>query len=115
MKVHEKSDLKKFPIFEGISGRIVFSSKKVMFLLVEIGPGEIVPEHSHPHEQMGICLKGKAEFKSEGFKAIVEKGMFYWIEPGEKHTVTPLTNETCLFLDVFNPPRQDYIDKSRKT
>ena len=64
MRTAERTDLKKFTLFGDISGSIVFSSDKIMFLLAEIPPREIVPEHSHPHEQMGICLRGRAEFRA---------------------------------------------------
>lgn len=114
MKVATRSDLIQFPIFESVSGRIVFSSDRVMFLLVEVPPKGVVPEHSHPHEQMGICLRGKAEFKSGKEKVIVEEGMFYWIKPGEKHAVESLVDEPSLFLDVFSPPREDYLERVKK-
>jgi len=114
MKVVKADDLKEFPLFDGVLGRIVFSSDNVMFLLARILPRGKVPEHSHPHEQMGVCLKGKAELRSDGEKKVVDEGTFYWIEPGEKHSVVSLTDEPSLFLDVFNPPRQDYIKMARK-
>jgi quercetin dioxygenase-like cupin family protein len=60
---------------------------------------------------MGICLKGKAELRSETDKAVVSKGMFYWFKPDERHSVISLIDEPCLFLDVFNPPREDYLEK----
>jgi quercetin dioxygenase-like cupin family protein len=114
MRVVKSKDLKAFPIFNEISGKIVFNSDKVMFLLVEIPPRRIVPEHSHIHEQMGLCLKGKAEFISGKDKMLVDEGMFYWIKSGEKHGVISLTEESSLFLDVFNPPREDYLDQFNK-
>jgi len=114
MKVVKSTDLEEFTLFGEIVAKMIFSSDKVMFLLARIPPRGIVPEHSHPHEQMGVCLKGKAEFKSEEEKKTVEEGMFYWIEPWEKHSVTSLVDEPSLFLDVFNPPREDYLEKAKK-
>jgi len=114
MKIVKSADLKEFVLFGDISAGIVFTSDKVMFLLARVPPRGIVPEHSHPHEQMGVCLKGKAEFRAGGEKKTVEEGMFYWIEPWEKHSVTSLVEEPSLFLDVFNPPREDYIEKAKK-
>lgn len=38
MKVVKREDLREFLIVEGVSGEMVFSSDKVMFLLVEIAP-----------------------------------------------------------------------------
>ncbi|MCD6504046.1 cupin domain-containing protein [Candidatus Bathyarchaeota archaeon] len=112
MKVVKREDSVGFHIFDGILGRIIFNSENVMFLLVEIEPRGVVPEHSHPHEQMGVCLKGKAEFRSGEESVIVDEGTFYWIKPGEKHSVVSLVDEVSLFLDVFNPPREDYLEKA---
>ena len=114
MKIVEKSDMKEFTLFGDITGWIPFSSRKMTFLLARIPPRGIVPEHSHPHEQMGICLKGKAEFRTEEGNKTVEEGMFYWIEPGEKHSVVSLVDEPSLFLDVFSPPREEYVEKAKK-
>jgi len=114
VKIVKKEEAARFHIFNGILGRIIFSSENVMFLLVEIEPRGVVPEHSHPHEQMGICLKGKAEFRSGEESVIVDEGTFYWIKPGEKHSVRSLVDEISVFLDVFNPPREDYLEKVKK-
>ena len=69
--------MERFPNIQGVSGRIVFSNDRVMFLLVEIPPKGIVPKHSHVHEQMEICLKGKAELRSGKEKVTIKEGMFY--------------------------------------
>ncbi len=115
MQIVKSSEIKEFPLFGEVNGRIVFSSDRMMFLFVELPPKGVVPEHSHPHEQMGLCLKGRAEFRSEQERAVVEEGMFYWVKPGEKHCVLSLCDKPCMFLDVFNPPREDYLEKAKKT
>lgn len=111
MKVVGRNSVPSFPLFNDVMGKIPFTSDNVMFLLVEIPPRGEVPMHSHPHEQMGVCLKGKAEFISDEEKKIVEEGTFYWVKPRENHSVISLTDEKSVFLDVFNPPREDYIQK----
>ena len=115
MQIVKPNEVKEFPLFGEVNGRIVFSSDRMMFLLVELPPKGVVPEHSHPHEQMGLCLKGRAEFRSEKERAIVEQGMLYWVKSGEKHCVVSLSDKPCTFLDVFNPPREDYLEKAKKT
>jgi len=112
VKFARKDEVKSFTLAPGVRGRVIFSSDKMMFLLVEIEPGYVVPEHSHPHEQMGLCLRGRALFRSGEEKKIVEEGTFYWIPPGEKHEVTSLTDDVSIFLDVFSPPRIEYLKKS---
>ncbi len=113
LKVVDARVLEPFRLFSGVEGKIVFSSGKVMFLHVTIPPRAVVPMHNHRHEQMGICLRGKAELRTETEKATVTEGMFYWFKPNEKHSVISLVDEPSLFLDVFNPPREDYLEKAK--
>ena len=110
MKVLKAGEGKKLDVFKEIRSEIIFSSRRLMFLLVDMKPGQVVPEHRHPHEQMGICLKGKAEFISGENKFLVEAAMFYWIKPNEPHSVEVIEEST--FLDVFSPPREDYLEKA---
>jgi len=110
MNVIKAGEGKKLYVFKEIKSEIIFSGGRMMFLLVDMKPGQIVPEHKHPHEQMGICLKGKAEFTSGGNKILVKAGMFYWIKPNEPHSVKVVEEST--FLDVFSPPREDYLEKA---
>jgi len=110
MEVLKAGEGKKLDLFKEIKGEIIFSGRKLMFLLVDMKPGQIVPEHRHPHEQMGICLKGRAEFVSGENKVLVAAGMFYWIKPNELHMVKVIERST--FLDVFSPPREDYLEKA---
>ncbi len=34
---------------------------KMTFVFFNLAPGSIVPEHSHPHEQIGTVLKGSVD------------------------------------------------------
>jgi len=110
MEVIKAGEGQKLYVFKEIKSEIIFSSGRTMFLLVDMKPGQIIPEHRHPHEQMGICLKGKAEFTSGEDKFPVEAGTFYWIKPNEPHSVKVIEEST--FLDVFSPPREDYLEKA---
>ena len=112
MEVLKPGEGKKLEVFEEIKSEIIFSGGKLMFLLVDLRPGQIVPEHRHPHEQMGLCLKGKAEFISGNNRFRVGAGMFYWIKPNELHSVKVVEEST--FLDVFSPPREDYLALTKK-
>lgn len=112
VKVVDQDEAPVVRIFPGVTGRIVFSSERLMFLLVEIAPRGEVPRHRHPHEQAGLCLKGRAEFRSEAGATVVEEGGFYRIHPGEVHSVVSLVDEPSLFLDVFAPTREDYLRKA---
>jgi len=113
LKVVELKEGREIPFFKGVTGKVLLWSERLMFFLVEIEAGEMVPEHSHPHEQMGICLKGEAEFMGDGQRVIVREGMAYAITSNEKHSVKVIGTERGVFLDVFCPPREDYLAKMR--
>lgn len=111
VKVMELKEGRDIPFFPGVTGKILLWSERLMFFLVEIEVGEVVPEHSHPQEQMGLCLRGEAEFWGAGERVVVREGMTYFIPSNEPHGVKVIGTERGVFLDVFSPPREDYLNK----
>jgi quercetin dioxygenase-like cupin family protein len=99
--------------FRGVRGRVPLCGERVTIFYVEIEAGRGVPEHSHPHEQVGICLRGRAEFLAGGEKKIIEAGMVYCFAPNEMHSVRVIGDETGAFLDIFSPPREEYIKRQQ--
>jgi quercetin dioxygenase-like cupin family protein len=114
MQIVYKEDISGFPLFQKVVAKVLLSGKRLTFVHVEIEPNGIVPEHSHPHEQMGICLEGKAEFSNEGKMTIVKAGMAYWIPSNEKHGVKVIGDKPGIFIDVFSPPREEYLSKQKE-
>lgn len=80
----------------------------LMLSLVEFEPHAVVPEHAHPHEQMGIMLEGTAEFIVGGERRIVGPGEMWRIPGGVRHMVTA-GDQPVRALDVFHPIREDYV------
>lgn len=95
----------------GVFGKVVLKGENIMFFLVRMKPGAVVPKHSHPNEQMGLCLKGRAIFKAGGEEQIVGEGLAYRFAPGEEHSVEAVGEGESLFLDAFAPPRQEYLKR----
>lgn len=111
MIVSKRKEAKKFSVFQGITNSILISGEKMMFLLVELGPRSVVPLHSHPHEQMGICLKGRVEFQGEDKTVVVEPNTVYLFHSNEKHGAKVVGKEGATVLEAFSPPREDYLAK----
>jgi quercetin dioxygenase-like cupin family protein len=103
----------RYEFFQDVPARVLLNGKYMTFFLIEIPAGKRVPPHNHPHEQMGICLSGQAEFVSGKKTEIVHKGMVYRIEPNEEHEVRIIGSQNGLFLDVFSPPRTEYVSKQK--
>ncbi|MER3416262.1 MAG: cupin domain-containing protein [Gemmataceae bacterium] len=102
----QPGDLKRHTIFPGVHIATSWLDR-LMLSLVDMEPHSVVPEHSHPHEQMGIVLDGEALFTIAGVQRHVRKGDLYRIPSGTVHTVTALATGFRA-LDVFSPPREEY-------
>ncbi|MCC6936524.1 MAG: cupin domain-containing protein [Thermomicrobiales bacterium] len=75
---------------------------------VRIEPNAGIPMHAHPHEQLGLVLEGEIEMTIDGDTRICRPGDAYTI-PGEVPHSGMAGPEGCLVLDLFSPPREDYI------
>jgi quercetin dioxygenase-like cupin family protein len=113
LEIIENLNLPKFEFVSDVLGRVLINGKNMTFFMVEIPFGKKVPLHSHPHEQMGICLAGEAEFSNRLEKKLVRKGMVYRFESNEKHEVKTVSVENSIFLDVFSPPRSEYVSMQK--
>lgn len=113
MIVRSKDEGQVFPVVPGVKFTLLQSGERMMFVLVEIGEGSTIPMHSHPHEQMGICLKGSAQFETDNGVTTVKEGDTYYIAGNEKHAVRNPSKGGAIFLDAFSPPREDYLAKAR--
>jgi quercetin dioxygenase-like cupin family protein len=85
--------------------------EKMMMVLNATLPGHTVPEHSHPHEQIGMVYAGKAVLRIGGEEREVERGDFYCIPAGVSHGDTCLSDEPFVMFDIFYPVREDFIEK----
>jgi quercetin dioxygenase-like cupin family protein len=80
-----------------------------MLSFVRFAPGGVVPDHSHPHEQFGTMLEGRMYLRIGDETRLLQMGDAYVIPPDVPHSAWPPEGETCLALDVFVPPREDYL------
>ena len=90
---------------EGVEMRII-PGEKMTLVFFSLAPNAIVPEHSHPHEQIGTVLKGSVELNIAGEKKLVSAGGAYHI-PGD--VIHSGQNQDCPaeVIEVFAPARED--------
>ncbi len=97
---------------EGVSLRIMHGDR-VMMSFVSLDPGGIVPEHSHPHEQMGMGVEGAFELVIEGEVRVIRRGDVYLIPSDATHSARGL-DAPAVALDIFSPVREDYAERLRQ-
>ena len=93
--------------------RRLITGDRMMLTQVYLKKGAIVPRHSHENEQITYILEG---------------GLRFWIGPDESEVIDVLAGEVLhipsqiqhkaealedtVDVDVFSPPRQDWLDKT---
>src|SRR5437868_6993671 len=93
--------------------RRLITGDRVMLSHVYLKKGSIVPRHSHENEQITYILEG---------------GLRFWIGADEAQTIDVMPGEVLhipafvqhkaealadtLDVDIFSPPRQDWLDKT---
>jgi quercetin dioxygenase-like cupin family protein len=84
--------------------------QEIMLARVLLKKGCVVPEHSHYNEQLAYVLDGALKFWIDGQEIVVHAGEVLCIPPNMPHKAEAL--EDTVDLDVFTPPRADWINKT---
>jgi len=84
--------------------------EQIMLARVFIRKGGHVPLHQHVNEQVTYILEGSLKFAVDGKVIVVKAGEVLCIPPNMPHEAW--AEEDTVDLDVFNPPRQDWLNKT---
>lgn len=104
------NDLPKERLTERLDRRFI-TGERIMLAHVYLKKGCLVPRHSHENEQASYILEGSMLFKlgvNLEQEKLMKAGDVVIIPSHLPHSAEAL--EDCLSLDVFAPPRQDWID-----
>ena len=96
-----------------VFGRRLITGDRVMLAHVYLKKGAIVPRHSHDNEQITYILEGGLRFwigEDESNVIDVMAGEVLHIPSLVQHKAEAL--EDTLDVDIFSPPRQDWLDKT---
>ncbi len=111
-KFYRWDDIPAEPLKGGISRKLI-STERLMVAHVYFTKGDDVPPHKHENEQITYILKGALHFwlGEEGERELtVHAGEALVIPSNLLHRAHAL--EDTLDVDVFNPPRQDWLNGS---
>ena len=103
----DKSECTRWALFPGVE-IFTAAAEHMMLSLVELKPGAVVEAHSHPHEQVGMVLEGRAHFFVGDEDKVLGPGDMYRMPGGATHRVVAL-DEPAKALDIFHPIREDYL------
>ena len=105
-------DMPKERVSDTLERRLI-TGDRMMLAHVYLKKGCIVPRHQHDNEQLTYILEGALRFwigEDEKESMIVHAGEVLHIPSNVWHKAEAI--EDTLDVDVFSPPRQDWLDKS---
>lgn len=99
-------DIDQKELLPGFSVRMVHTERMTLAYW-DIKAGSVLPEHSHPHEQVAAqVITGEFELTLSGETKIMKAGDLAVIPSSAVHSGRAITD--CQLLDVFSPVREDY-------
>lgn len=109
-KVYRWDDVEEETLKKGVKRKFIHGDS-AMIARFDLSKGEVVPEHAHHNEQLSYIVSGSLKFVLDGKdEVIVRAGEVLVIPSNVAHSAETL--EDCIAIDVFSPPRQDWIDKT---
>jgi len=102
-----KSKDSKFREFKGVEFEVLAVGEKSMVTKMKYKSGNKVPMHSHPNEQCGYVISGEYLIKYGQIEEVIKQGDSYSIPENVEHSFIVI--EAGEIIDVFTPPRIDYL------
>jgi quercetin dioxygenase-like cupin family protein len=90
-----------------VKRRTLVSGNAMMQMVVKLDGGSLLPEHSHPHEQIVHVVRGHLRLNVAGEIQELAEGESLYLASQVPHAVEALTD--TLVLDTFSPPREDLL------
>jgi len=109
--VYRIKDIPLIPLTDKVSTRFLVG-ERIMLSFIEQPPGARFPIHSHEAEQVLIILEGTEEHIVDGQNIHMESGDVCIHPPKVEHGGHTPTGFKG--IDIFVPPREDYIELIKK-
>jgi len=111
-RLYRWNDMPKERVTDMLDRRLITGSR-MMLAHVYLKQGCIVPKHQHENEQLTYILEGALKFwigEEQNEVVTVRAGEVLYLPSNLPHKAEAL--EDTLDVDVFSPPRQDWLDKT---
>lgn len=110
MELYHIAEMPPREVFPGARGWF-FHTEHMTIIHWVFEQGALLPEHSHPHEQVSNFIEGEFEFTIGQEARRLGPGSVVVIPPNVKHSARALSR--TYVIDVFYPTREDYRQGGR--
>jgi quercetin dioxygenase-like cupin family protein len=95
---------------KGVTTRSGFRGDDFLMTFNHFEAGMPRPEpHWHPFDQIILVVEGRMMVEIDGVTAEMDPGTAVHVPPSAKHTAWPIGDAPAFNIDVFGPPRADYL------
>ncbi len=100
------SEAKPVTMLPGLVRKTLAQTQSIMLCEFTFEANVEIPNHTHPHEQVGYVVRGHVQMTIDGKKYDLRQGDSYCAPSNVPHGA--LTLEPTIIVDAFYPPREDY-------
>jgi quercetin dioxygenase-like cupin family protein len=104
----EGDEVEQVEMAPGVLRRTLGHGGRMLMAEFELATGSEVAWHTHPHDQVGYVVRGGLRLTIRDQVRTCVAGDSYYIPGDVPHTA--VTVEDALVVDVFSPPREDYLE-----
>jgi quercetin dioxygenase-like cupin family protein len=92
---------------QGVFARLLVAGENLTVLWTRWDAGARAPEHTHPQEQVAVCLEGQIVFTVNGEESVLSAGEFIHIPSNAPHAERNDGLVPAILTDIFSPVRAD--------
>jgi len=96
----------------GVKRRILVNTSVITLTFYKLQPNAVVPLHSHPHSQYGICMRGGGVFTTADKSWDLKTNDAYYVPPSMTHGLKINPSEETWLIEGFAPMRRDFIKET---
>lgn len=100
--------VKQVEMAPGVLRRTLGHGEEMLLCEFSVAAESEVPVHSHPHAQVGYVVRGRMRLSIDDEAQTFKAGDSYYIPGDAPHGALML--EDSVVVDVFCPPREDYLE-----
>ena len=110
-RVTHYADVPVVELGPGVKVHIV-SAERITVTFGTLAPSICAAVHHHENEQMMVIVDGECDFILAGKLYPMKKGDVIIVPSNTEHGAYS-SEKGCQFMDIFSPPRQDFVEKLR--
>jgi quercetin dioxygenase-like cupin family protein len=110
---YRHADAAQVQMMPGLIRRTLVEGESMMTCEFTLESGVVIPDHAHPHEQIGYVVSGRVRMVVAGKSFDLEPGDSYYAPAGVPHGAVALGR--AVVVDAFSPPREDYRPATKRS